>query len=98
GGSSMIGPGTGVRVYLACGITDMRKGDLFHKREGEWRIIARTVIYDWIEQQIPPGLPESERFASRRPIGAPHPNDPIYALLKGTSPRCGPTSEANDHD
>ncbi|WP_392710157.1 IS66 family insertion sequence element accessory protein TnpB [Rhizobium ruizarguesonis] len=26
GGSSMIGPGTGVRVYLACGITDMRKG------------------------------------------------------------------------
>ena len=23
----MIGPGTGVRVYLACGVTDMRKGD-----------------------------------------------------------------------
>lgn len=22
----MMGPGTGVRVYLACGITDMRKG------------------------------------------------------------------------
>ena len=22
----MIGPGTGVRVYLACGTTDMRKG------------------------------------------------------------------------
>jgi transposase len=22
----MIGPGTGVRVYLACGITDLRKG------------------------------------------------------------------------
>jgi transposase len=22
----MIGPGTGVRVYLACGMTDMRKG------------------------------------------------------------------------
>jgi len=26
GGSGMIGPGTGVRVYLACGTTDMRKG------------------------------------------------------------------------
>ncbi|WP_444667342.1 IS66 family insertion sequence element accessory protein TnpB [Cereibacter changlensis] len=26
GGSGMIGPGTGVRVYLACGVTDMRKG------------------------------------------------------------------------
>jgi len=22
----VIGPGTGVRVYLACGVTDMRKG------------------------------------------------------------------------
>ena len=22
----MIGPGTGVRVHLACGVTDMRKG------------------------------------------------------------------------
>ncbi len=22
----MIGPGTGVRVYIACGVTDMRKG------------------------------------------------------------------------
>ena len=22
----MIGPGNGVRVYLACGVTDMRKG------------------------------------------------------------------------
>ncbi len=22
----MMGPGTGVRVYLACGVTDMRKG------------------------------------------------------------------------
>lgn len=22
----MIGPGTGVRVYLACGVTDIRKG------------------------------------------------------------------------
>jgi len=22
----MIGPSTGVRVYLACGVTDMRKG------------------------------------------------------------------------
>ena len=22
----MIGPGSGVRVYLACGVTDMRKG------------------------------------------------------------------------
>jgi transposase len=22
----MIGPGTGVRIYLACGVTDVRKG------------------------------------------------------------------------
>jgi len=25
----VIGPGTGVRVYLACGVTDMRKGTVF---------------------------------------------------------------------
>ncbi|WP_407635853.1 IS66 family insertion sequence element accessory protein TnpB, partial [Novosphingobium lindaniclasticum] len=25
-GGGVIGPGTGVRVYLACGVTDMRKG------------------------------------------------------------------------
>ena len=25
-GNGMIGPGTGVRVYVACGVTDMRKG------------------------------------------------------------------------
>jgi transposase len=24
----MIGPGTGVKVYVACGVTDMRKGIL----------------------------------------------------------------------
>lgn len=29
----MIGPGTGVRVYFACGITDMRKG---------WRALPRS--------------------------------------------------------
>ncbi|SEI20967.1 SnoaL-like domain-containing protein [Rhizobium tibeticum] len=67
---------------LLCG----RYCDLFHKREGEWRIAERTVIYDWFEQQSPPAPPECERFGSRQPIGAPHPNDPVYALLKGIIP------------
>ena len=30
----MIGPGAGVRVYLACGVTDMRKGDRGLGRSG----------------------------------------------------------------
>ncbi|MBY3179889.1 nuclear transport factor 2 family protein [Rhizobium leguminosarum] len=85
------GPDTGgeIRQMLLCG----RYCDLFQKREGEWRIIARTVIYDWIEQQIPSGITEIERFGSRQPVGALHPNDPIYALLKATRSICRPSSE-----
>ncbi|UFS85086.1 nuclear transport factor 2 family protein (plasmid) [Rhizobium sp. T1470] len=78
---------------LLCG----RYADLFHKREGEWRIVARTVIYDWFEQQTPTEVPESERFGSRHPIGAPHPSDRVYTLLKGINSNA-PTSEANDYD
>jgi transposase len=35
----VIGPGTGVRVYLACGVTDMRKGitDLASKAQEQLR-------------------------------------------------------------
>lgn len=52
----MIGPGTGVRVYLACGVTDMRKGisglDAIERRldrlsdkiPSEWGV-AKVVIF-----------------------------------------------------
>ncbi|RWA97914.1 MAG: hypothetical protein EOR78_28100 [Mesorhizobium sp.] len=68
----------GVRQMLLCG----RYCDLFQKREGEWRIAERTVVYDWVEEQIPPAVLETERFGPRQPIGAPHPDDPVYALGK----------------
>ncbi|RRH94519.1 nuclear transport factor 2 family protein [Mesorhizobium tamadayense] len=67
-----------VRQMLLCG----RYCDLFQKREGEWRIAERTVIYDWLEEQAPPALLEADRFGARQPIGAHHPDDPVYALAK----------------
>ncbi|WP_192250775.1 nuclear transport factor 2 family protein [Mesorhizobium caraganae] len=67
-----------VRQTLLCG----RYCDLFEKREGEWRIAERTVVYDWLEEQIPPAVLEAERFGPRQPIGAPHPDDPVYAIEK----------------
>jgi len=45
----MIGPGTGVRVYLACGVTDMRKGiaglaaltqDVLHQKPASGAVFA----------------------------------------------------------
>jgi transposase len=38
----MIGPGTGVRVYLACGVTDMRKGSMVWRRRRR-RSCGRTL-------------------------------------------------------
>jgi transposase len=32
----MIAPGAGVRVYLACGVTDMRKGIAGWRRTPSW--------------------------------------------------------------
>ncbi|TKC02227.1 MAG: hypothetical protein E5W81_00330 [Mesorhizobium sp.] len=71
-----------IRQTLLCG----RYCDLFQKRQDEWRIAERTVVYDWVEEQIPPAILEADRFGQRQPIGAPHPDDPIYQLLKGHIP------------
>ncbi|WP_292168057.1 nuclear transport factor 2 family protein [Mesorhizobium sp.] len=71
-----------IRQTLLCG----RYCDLFQKRQDEWRIAERTVVYDWVEEQIPPAILEADRFGRRQPIGAPHPDDPIYQLLKGHIP------------
>ncbi|WP_026622545.1 hypothetical protein M728_005549 (plasmid) [Ensifer sp. WSM1721] len=72
-----------IRQVLLCG----RYCDLFQKREGEWRIAERTVVYDWLEEQTPPAASEVKRFGLRQPIGASHPDDPVYALGK----RCIPS-------
>lgn len=70
-----------IKQVLLCG----RYCDLFQKREGEWRVAERTVVYDWVEEQRPPKSSETARFGPRQPIGAPHPDDPVYELLKRRS-------------
>lgn len=61
--------------------------DLFERREGEWRVARRTVVYDWVEPQPVPDTPEAERFGPRKPIGAPFPHDPVYAIGRETEPK-----------
>ena len=77
------GPGADgvVRQVMLSG----RYCDRFEKRDGEWRVADRTVVYDWVDDQTPPSASEDDRFGPRRPIGAAHPHDPVYTLLSGRS-------------
>ncbi|MBM3605703.1 MAG: nuclear transport factor 2 family protein [Alphaproteobacteria bacterium] len=54
--------------------------DLFERRGSEWRVLRRTVVYDWVEPQPVPDRSEAERFGPRTPIGASWPNDPVYQI------------------
>lgn len=57
--------------------------DRFEKRQGEWRIAARTVVYDWLEERERPELAQGDaRFGARSPVGAAWPLDPVYAFLE----------------
>jgi len=58
--------------------------DAFERRDGSWRIAARTVVYDWIDERTRPELarPDGELFAKRQPTGARSTSDPVYALLE----------------
>lgn len=57
--------------------------DHFEKRQREWRIADRTVVYDWIEERTRPELAQDNGvlFGKRQPTGGRMPNDPIYAFL-----------------
>jgi hypothetical protein len=56
--------------------------DRFERRGSEWRVAARTVVYDWAEDQpVPPGT-EAERFGPRQPIGGVWPDDPVYHIAR----------------
>lgn len=74
-----------VRQFLLAG----RYCDRFEKRNGEWRVARRTVVYDWVDEQTPPEADETTRFGSRRPIGAPFPDDPVYARVGNDRPPPG---------
>lgn len=55
--------------------------DKFEKRDEEWRVVHRRLVYDWIEEA--PGLAgdDATRFGSRNPNGKHKPEDPWYDLL-----------------
>lgn len=57
--------------------------DRFERRSGEWRIAARTVVYDWLEERMRPELADPLKlFGARRPNGSVASTDPVYALLE----------------
>ena len=55
--------------------------DWFAKRAGEWRVLDRMVVFDWVEEMPLPAGSESDRFGRRLPIGGHHPDDPVYRHL-----------------
>lgn len=57
--------------------------DRFEKRQGEWRIAQRTVVYDWIRQQPMSADSDAQRFGVRQPNGARQPQDALYTMLAG---------------
>lgn len=62
---------------MLCG----RYVDRFEKRNGEWRVAARTVVYDWQRKTNLPNELTPDSFGLRQPTGGRQPNDPVYALL-----------------
>lgn len=69
--------GVSQEVFLAG-----RYVDRFEKRGDEWRIAARTVVYDWLRPLGAPEGTEAERFGVRMPVGSlKRSDDPIYVLL-----------------
>jgi len=55
--------------------------DWFVERDGEWRILNRVVVFDWVEDMPLPEGTEAERFGKLTPIGASHPTDPLYTVF-----------------
>jgi hypothetical protein len=58
--------------------------DRFERRDGQWRIAERTVVYDWIEERTRAELArqDTDLFAKRRPTGSRSTFDPLYSFLE----------------
>jgi hypothetical protein len=58
--------------------------DRFERRAGQWRVAARTVVYDWIEERARPELARDDPalFGPRQPNGLAAPDDMVYRLLE----------------
>ncbi|MBU1360110.1 MAG: nuclear transport factor 2 family protein [Gammaproteobacteria bacterium] len=59
--------------------------DRFERRGSEWRVAARTVVYDWIDARERPEMTQDDAalFGQRQPTGQAAPHDALYALLRG---------------
>ena len=55
--------------------------DRFERRDGEWRVASRTVVYDWVRHISLPAAMAAEVFGLRQPVGARKPDDALYELL-----------------
>ncbi len=55
--------------------------DWFVERNGEWRVLDRLVVFDWVEEMPLPVATEEERFGARTPIGKTFPEDPLYSMF-----------------
>jgi hypothetical protein len=58
--------------------------DRFERRYGEWRVAARTVVYDWVRHTQLGSEMDPESFGARQPAGAHKPADFLYELLGQT--------------
>lgn len=68
--------GNRVEVFLSG-----RYLDRFEKRSGEWKVVARTVVYDWARCTPMPTTSEDGVFGvARQPRGARYPDDAFYTL------------------
>jgi len=54
--------------------------DRHERREGEWRIIERTLVLDWYHERAGNSVWDSGRYANLPNRGAPRPDDPLYRL------------------
>lgn len=65
--------------------------DRFERRQAEWRVAARVVVYDWIEERPRPELAQdnSTLFGPRQPVGQAAPQDAIYTLLREVTGMAG---------
>jgi ketosteroid isomerase-like protein len=53
--------------------------DRFEKRGDEWKVAARTVVYDWSRTTPIEATTETEMFGTaRRPLGSRYPTDTLY--------------------
>ena len=55
---------------------------MIQKRDGEWRILNRKVVFDWVDTRPAPSSSEEERFGAMQPIGQSFPDDAVYDLIR----------------